>query len=344
MDIHNRRALKQMAGSRLAKATYHPGRLALIHTAIGLGAAFVVALIGYLLNVRMEQAGGLSGMGMRSVLGTVQTTLQYIVNLAMPFWEIGFIYAALRMARGEWVGPQSLTEGFRRFGPVLRLRLMTGLIYAGAAFACAYVSSFIFVLLPMSQPMMDMVMPMMETSADMEALMAAVEAIPQAELIQMITPYLVIFGIHYLAVALFLCYRFRFADFILMDEPGTGALRALRGSRMLTRRKRWALLKLDLSFWWFYLLLGVAVAVSYGDVLLGLAGITLPISEDVAYLVFYLLGMLVQLVLFRFSYSHVQTTWAVAYEELRQAPEVETVQRAPVQTEEPKALPWEENE
>ena len=344
MDIHNRRALKQMAGSRLAKATYHPGRLALIHTAVGLGAAFLVTLIGYLLNMRMEQAGGLSGMGMRSLLGTVQTTLQYIVNLAMPFWEMGFIYAALQMARGEWVGPQSLTEGFRRFGPVLRLRLMVGLIYAGAAFACAYICSFLFVLTPMSQPMMDLMMPMMEAGADMEALMAAVEAIPQGELIRMMVPYLVIFGIHYLAVALFLCYRFRFANFIVMDEPGTGALRALRGSRFLARRRGWALLKLDLSFWWFYLLLGVAVVVSFGDELLKLAGIALPISEDVAYLVFYLLGILVQLVLFRFAYSHVQTTWAVAYEELRQAPEVETVQRAPVQTDVPKALPWEENE
>ena len=341
MDIRNRRALKEAASARLAAAQYDPRRLALLHTGIGLGAAVMVMLINYLIGTQVETVGGLSGMGMRSLLGTVQTTLEYAVNIAMPFWEMGFIYAAVRMARGQQAGPGSLLEGFRRFGPVLRLWMMKLFLYFGAAVACVYASSFLFVLTPLATPMIETLLPLMESTATVEEVEAVLMQYPAEELMQMAVPYLVIFGCLFLVAALMLFYRFRVADFILMDEPKTGALLAMSLSTRMTRHNRWALLKLDLSFWWFYLLALVSVVVTYGDLLLPLMGVTLPMSADAAWFVFYLLGAVIQLGLYWYGYSHLQTTWAVAHDTLRQMLQEQlTAQVIPKPA--PQNLPWDD--
>ena len=337
MDIRNRRALKEAASAKLAGAQYDPRKLVLLHAAISLGAALLIALAEYYLNHQIESTGGLSGMGMRTVLETVQTTLQYVLNLALPFWEIGFLYAALQMARGERADLSSLPEGFRRFGPVFRLHLLEGIMYLGIAIACMYVSSLIFMLTPFSANMMEMFMPLMEQFSSIEQIELAVAELPLGELVQVMIPYFVIFGVLSLVVAAMLFYRFRVADFIVMDQPKTGALQALVGSSRMTRRKRMALLKLDLSFWWFYLLLAVALLISNGDLLLTWAGITLPFSANAAWFVFYLLGVLAQLAVYWYGRSYVQTTYAVAYEVL--------LQEQPEEPEQPvlnKALPWDD--
>ena len=334
MDILNRRALKTAAAEKLGQAEYDPKKLALLHTAIALGAAFLIALIDYYLSHQIEETGGLSGMGMRSILGTVQTTLQYVLNLALPFWEMGFVYAALQMARGERADFSALPEGFRRFGAVLRLRLLEGALYMAAVIVCTYVGSFVFMATPYALPMLELVEPFAE-SGSIEEIEEAIAAIPTEELLRMAVPFLVIFGVLILVVAAFLFYRFRMASFVVMDNPKSGALLALVASRRMTRRKRWALVKLDLSFWWFYLLVLLAAVVSYGDILLDYLGVPLPFSSDAAWFIFYLLGMLVQLAVYWYGYSFVQTTYATAYDVLRQQPEI-----VPTRKEPPKNLPW----
>ena len=83
------------------------------------------------------------------------------------------------------------------------------------------------------------------------------------------------------------------------------------------------------------LVLALTAVISYGDLLLAQAGVTLPMPAEVAWFVFYILGMLAQLALYWHSYSYVQTTYAVAYDVLRQQMEEEPVVEA-----QPKKLPW----
>lgn len=339
MDIRNRRALKEEARNALAGAAYDPRKLALIHTAVSVAVALLVTALDYFLNHQIENTvSGLSGMGSRRILATVQTTLTYIQTLALPFWEIGFVYAALRMLRGQPVGVQNLTEGFRRFGPVLRLRLLQAFLYFGAAVAGVYIASFLFMVTPYAQPMMAMLEPVMDTSMTVEEMQQMVAQFPAEELMGVMVPFFVIFAALYLVLALMLHYRFRVADYILMDQPGTGALRAMFGSMRMTRKKRWQLLKLDLSFWWYYLLLGVTGVIGYLDLILPQLGVALPMSSDVAWFAFYVLGLLGQLALFRYTKSYVLTTWATAYEVLQQ-PEPETV---PAPPQNPPKLPWDD--
>ena len=339
MDIRNRRALKEEARRSLAGASYDPRKLALIHTAVSVGVALLVTLLDYYLNHQIEgTASGLSGMGSRRILATVQTTLQFVQTLALPFWEIGFVYVALRLLRQQPVGFQNLPEGFRRFGPVLRLRLMQAFLYFGAAIASIYIASFLFMLTPFAQPMMTLLEPVMDVAITVEQAQQMVQQFPVEELMGVMVPFFVIFAAIYLVLALMLHYRFRVADFIVMDQPGAGALRAMFGSMRMTRKKRWQLLKLDVSFWWYYLLLGLTGVIGYLDLILPQFGVGLPISSDAAWFVCYILGLLAQLVLFWYAKSFVLTTWAAAYEVLQQAEETPV----PVQPQPKERLPWDE--
>jgi len=341
MDTSNPRALKDSASFRLSQATYPPRNLVLIHTGISLGAALVLALIQYYLETQIGSTGGLSGMGLRSVLETAQLTLQYALSIAMPFWNIGFIYVALQISKGEQATPKSLLEGFRRFGPVLRLQLLRGLVYFGVAIACIYASSFIFALTPLSAPLMDVFMPLMETASTMEELQLAVGQIPFNEMAQLIWPVLIIFGVLFGALAVLLFYRFRMADFVMMDRPNTSGLQALLFSGRMTRHHRMELFRLDLSFWWFYLLTALSMVASYADVILQYIAVELPVSPTVAWFGAYILGMLVQLLVYWKYYSYVKTTLAVAYEGLlQQMPEFPMPQPQPA----PKKLPWDDYE
>ena len=54
MDIRNRRALKEAASAKLAGAQYDPRKLVLLHAAISLGAALLIALAEYYLSHQIE--------------------------------------------------------------------------------------------------------------------------------------------------------------------------------------------------------------------------------------------------------------------------------------------------
>lgn len=340
MDIGNRRALKNTARERLARASYNPRTLALLHIAVSAGVALVITLINYYLNHQIADTGGLSGIGLRSILGTVQTVLQYAQMLVLPFWEIGFVFAALGFCREEQVRPASLLEGFRRFGPVLRMRIIEGLMYMGAAIGCAYLGAFLFAMTPLSGSMVELMEPMLSTDATIEQMEAMLQALPMDTLMKNLMPFFVMFGVVFLAVVLLLFYRFRLADFLIMDKPGTGALMALAMSNRMTRKHRWQLVKLDLSFWWFYGLQGLVMVISYLDLILPALGITLPISKDFAWFAFYVLGLIAQIVLFWYAHSYVQTTRATAYDALHQQLEVEII--TPQQPHQ--QLPWDDYE
>ena len=88
-ELHNQ------ANARLENAG-NPKRLALIHTAIALGASFLLTLINYLLSLGIADTGGLDGVGTRTLLSTAQAMLELAVMLALPFWQLGIFYAALR--------------------------------------------------------------------------------------------------------------------------------------------------------------------------------------------------------------------------------------------------------
>ena len=98
-----------------------------------------------------------------------------------------------------------------------------------------------------------------------------------------------------------------------MDHPQGGALAALRCSRQLMRGNWKAMFRVDLSFWWFYLLELFVTALGFGDVMLGLAGIEMTTDAFGSYLIFFSFYLCGQMALYWWKRNEVAVTYAHAY-------------------------------
>lgn len=313
MDIRDCRGLKNAAGEVLSRATYDPKKLMLIHTGATLALSLLLAALDFILEEQIGSTGGLSGMGTRSILTTAQSVLQLAQVIVLPFWGIGWLFVTLRLCRREQTGPDDLLEGFRRFFPVLRLMLLQGALYVGIAMASSYIASIIFIMTPWAEPLIG-VMEQFMASSDVTAMEVALDQVTA----QVAVPLMGILVVVFLILAVPFFYRFRMAEFVIMDSPRPGAMAALRESRRMMRGNTISLLKLDLSFWWFYGLELVVAVVAYLDVILGLLGVTLPWSSAAVYFVLLVLHSGCQLLLHWRCKPQVDVTYAKVYEALSQ--------------------------
>lgn len=316
---------KEKAALALQAARFSPAKLALIHTGIAVGLNLVIMVINYLLNQNM--GGGLAGMDTRAVLQTVQMALSTAYMILTPFWSMGLVGTILRLSRQESAQPEDLLEGFRRFGPTLRLMLLQGILYFAVMMACLNFATMIFTFTSLSDSMYAQLEPIVAGSTtgqlmlDTETIMAL-----QPSMI----PAYVIFGVLFCVVAIPLFYRFRMAQYVLMDQKGTGALAAMVLSARMMKGKRLQLFRMDLSFWWYYLLQLIIACAAYLDVLLPALGISLPISGDALLFGSFGLYLVLQLLFAYKCLAPVQTAYACAYDMLKeQMPPLPTAPQPP---------------
>ena len=302
----------QTAARESLKKADRPGRVILIHTGVILLLSLLLAGADYFLDQQISATGGLSGMGTRSVLVTVQSTLRLLQIIALPFWQIGYTYYTLKTAQGQESGVSDLYEGFRRFGPVLRLRLITAGMTALLGFASAYISSFLFTLTPWATPIMKKMEALMNGDLDDAALMEALMAVAQ----EAVVPIMILFGLCFLAGGIFLFFRFRLAEYWLMDHPQGGALAALRHSRMAMRGNVKKMFSIDLRFWWFYVLDVLVTALCYGDVIMSALGMEMTMNAFGHYVICFGLYAWAQMSLYWWKRNEVAVTYAHAYMQL----------------------------
>ena len=317
MNIRDRKGLKQTASTRLCESSYDPRLLALLYISVSVGVSLVLAIVTYILQEQIGGTGGLAGIGTRSVLVTVQAVLQLASTLLIPFWDMGLIYTSVQLARGKAAYPVSLTAGFRRFGPVLRLLLLRAAITLGLCILCANLSSGIFLMTPLSNPLLEILQSLEAEIISGNAANFTIDDATAAAMAQTLLPVIPIFLILFLIIAVPILYRLRMSDYLLMEEKKTGAFEAVILSWRMTRGRVFSLFRLDLSFWWFYGLQALSVVLLYGDWLLSVLGITLPMSADVTYFLMYGLYSIFSVAVFWRFGSYVQTTYAVAYDALR---------------------------
>lgn len=230
------------------------------------------------LDSQIGNTGGLEGIGMRSLLQTVQTILSYINQFFGPFWTAGFLAAMLAMVRGIRPKPRDLTEGFRR-----PLRILGYVAFEAAAallllVAVVNLSSILFTLSPMGADFAENMAPLL---LDAEALtpegLLNQELISLDALIASLLPMFVITGVLYLPLFAVMAYGFRLALYLVMDR-GIGAIPAHFLSLRLMRGHKLQMVRLDLSWWWYYLLGAVCYAVAYLPTVLLLLGVGLPMD------------------------------------------------------------------
>lgn len=315
-------------------------KLAAFHAGITAGVALVITLLQYGISLGIGNASGLAGLGTRSILQTVQTVLQWGNIVLMPFWMLGFTYAAMQWARGNTPIRQDLLTGFRRFGPYLRLMLIRVLLMFLILTFCANISSIFYMLTPASTQLMAMVADM-----DMDQMyeyLYAMDTAKQMQLLKSMTPMFIIWGILSCIILVPMFYRFRMAEYAILNRSGTGAMAAMLISNALTRRRKMQIFKLDLRFWWYYALELLCSLLCYGDILLTLAGVTLPVDGHVLYMGCYVLYLAALVCVRTAFFPKVQTTYALAYETLvEMAPVQERPAQKPADTD-PGKLPWDE--
>lgn len=302
---------KELARHSLDRASYDPKKLALLHMAAVVAATLLTSLLSYFLDLGIAGTGGLDGIGFRAVLSSAQSLLSLAVTVLLPFWELGLVFTGMQLAREKQVGPASLCAGFRRFMPALRLLLLQAAMYTGVIFACVYAAYTIFMFTPFFESTFAVLEPLLESADTLVLDDATVAAV-----LPTLVPMYVILAVVLLVVAAPMYYRYRMAQYALLD--GNGARKSMALSTHIMRGRRLALFKVDLRFWWYYGLQLLIAAVAYGDVLLPALGVTLPFGDTVCFWLFYGLSAALQLfAAWRFA-PLVQTAYAHCYDTYRQ--------------------------
>ena len=314
MTIPSFKILKANASDQLA-ASEQSGRIVALYTGILTAMALVVTVVNYTLGLQIDQLGGLSNMGTRSVLSTIQSVLPMIQSAVLMCLEIGYFAAMLRIARRQYASPQTLKLGFDRFWLLLRCTLLQAGIYMGLCMVAFWVSIQVFLVTPLAGPVQQIVEPL---AADPDFVVdMLLEEATYAGLVKAMIPLFVLFGGIYAALCIPVSYSFRMVNYIIIDKPGISAVKALKESRKMMRGSRMRLFKLDLSFWWWYLAMAALSVVCYGDMLLPMAGVELPLPSDAAYFVFFGLYLAGQFALFFFLRNRVEVVYAQVYDKLR---------------------------
>ena len=322
MDIRNRRAIHSRAAAAIAEAPSDPKKIALTYTLVSSVLALIYTLLSAFLTDRIDNTGGLGNMALRSILSTGQTILPLIQLIISSCLGLGYAMAVLRISRNEDARPQTLLDGFRHFGPMLRAVFFQALLYLSYGIISMYLSSFIFLATPFAEGFYAVMDPVMESvnAAGGELVVDESMMLAAGETLQpMIWIWLALFLLLFIPVF----FSYRMVTFCIADNPRQGALRSLHESKLLMRRNRFALLKLDLSMWWFYGLQVLISLICYGDVLLPMIGIQLPFSSTVNYYLFFVLSLIVQVITYYFLMNRVNVAYAVAYETLKYEDEAE---------------------
>lgn len=312
MDIRNTREIKNFAAQRLNGHTAAK-QLALICAAIITGTAFLNTGLNYLLNLCIGETGGLSNIGTRSILATIQTFFPYLRMVLIMCVELGYAAAMLRIARGQYTSPNTLRLGFDRFWLALRTRILEGMIYSLILFGCCYLAVQVFLLTPMSDATIAYMTPFLAQGMDA----AMLDDAAYNQLMSTMRPVFLIAICLYVILSIPILYRYRMVSFVIIDKPGIRARAALKESQTMMKGRRLQLFQLDVSLWLYYLLKVLATVVCYGDSLLPMVGITLPISETAGYFLFFAAYLVMEFVIFYFMQNHVTTTYALAYDSLR---------------------------
>ena len=315
MNIRNGKEIRSFAAGRLENARNN-SKIVLIYAALTLGSSVLVTLVNYVLGLQMEGLSGLSSFGKRNMLSSIRTLLPIALSLFSMCLDTGYLAAMLRMARGQYTSEQTLRLGFDRFWLLLRVSIFKAIRYTMTMFLCIYAGVMLFLVLPVSRPAMEVLAPYL---AEMSALSGelVLDEVGYMQFAQAVWPAYVICGIFAAAVMVPLWYSYRMTGYIVIDKPGMRAMQILRESKQMMRKNRLSLLKLDLGYWWYHLLILLARVVCYGDAILPLLGVRLPGNGDVWYFVFMTLYYAILFAAFYFFRSRVEVGYALAYDAVK---------------------------
>ena len=315
MNLRNIREIREVSQQKLEQSSVQR-KIVVIYAALALGLTALTAVASYILDLQIDNFGGLSNLGKRSLLSSIQSMLPFAQSLLAMCLDLGYLAAILRIARGMYTSPQTLRLGFDRFWLILRCSIFRGLILMGAMLGCMYAGIMIYMLTPFSGAAMEILSPLISEVSLLDTGIV-IDDVTYGLLVKAMLPAFVICGILMLAVGGPIYYSYRMVEYVVIDKPGMGALMALRESKQMMRGNRLQMLKLDVSLWWYYLPVVASAVLCYGDVLLPMCGVELPVSSTVAYFVFYGLYLAASFAVHFFLRNRAEVCYALAYEAVK---------------------------
>lgn len=318
MTIHNIPGLKQDARQAL-DACPAQKQIAFVYTAGLVGLSLLLTLADFILADRISGTGGLGNLGTHTLLSTIQAMLPILQMLLLVGWNTGYSVAVLKISRRQHADAHTLEEGFSLFWPMLRASLAEAMIYFSVIMFSFYLSMQIYMFTPWSNDLIALLEPAMPSILSTGTLVLDDAVLLPA--MDAMLPMMVLFVLLCAVLSIPVSYRLRMYCFCLIDAPRGGALRAIATSRRIMRRNCFRLFRLDLSFWWYHGLLAIAGAVQ----MLPLLGLPLPLSFDAQYYLFYGIYLILVTAVYTLMRNRVETTYAAAYETLREKPEENAV-------------------
>ena len=315
MNLGNLREIKNRSEERLRQSASQQ-KIVMIYAALTLGLMLLVTVTNYVLGMQMDNFGGLSNLGKRTMLSSVQSMLPVVQSLVIMCLDLGYLAAMLRIARGMYTSPQTLRLGFDRFWLLLRCGIFKGLIMTGVTFVSMYLGIMIFVLTPFSKAAVEIIAPIISQVSLLNTEIV-IDDVTYGLLMEAMLPAFGICGVLLLILGGPMYYNFRMVNYIIIDKPSIGAMMALRESKKMMKGHRLQLLKLDLSFWWYYLATGVAMVICYGDILLPMLGLELPVPEVVSFFGFYVLYLAASFGVHFFLRNRVEVCYGLVYDAVK---------------------------
>lgn len=310
MSIPSAKYLKVKAANRL-KTGKEPQKVVLIYAAILAAAALAGNLAGYLLDGQISQAVGLQGMNTRAVLSTATVVVTIAQLLLVEGLALGYCAAMLRIARGQYASGSTLKAGLERLWLLVRTRLLEGVILTAMSFALCMVVVNIYMLTPFSNRLVLSMMPLVEAGELTTEAMLSLWSTAYPVLL----PVTVLYVVALIPLLWYFSAVYRLVDYLLIEKPQLGALGALRESRRRMRGSMRMLLRVDLSFWWYYLL-QAATKVLYTGLILAALGVTLSVSPTVFLVAALVIYLAADFAVRYFFSNRVAVTYALFYDSL----------------------------
>ena len=306
MSIPSAKYLKKKASNRLQSGN-DPKKVVLVYAGIVALSSLVVTVVQDLLDSQISQTGGIQNIGTRSMLTTADTVLTIAQLLLVMCLTLGYTGSILRIARGQYASPNSLKAGGERIWVLLRTRLLQMLIMTAAAFALCFLVVNVCLLTPLS----NRVIAVMGTVSAEELLSNGLALIA---LYSAMLPIILIYLVALVPLLWYFSCTYRMVDYLLIDRPQLGAFGVLRESRRMMQGNMKMMLRVDLSFWWYYLLQALVSMLIYLNMVLAPFAIGLP--PEVLYWGTVVLYLAADFALRYFFSNKVAVTYALFYDSL----------------------------
>lgn len=306
MSIPSAKYLKKKASNRLQSGN-DPKKVVLVYAGIVALSSLVVTVVQDLLDSQISQTGGIQNIGTRSMLTTADTVLTIAQLLLVMCLTLGYTSSMLRIARGQYASPNSLKAGGERIWVLLRTRLLQMLIMTAAAFALCFLVINVCLLTPLS----NRVIAVMGTVSAEELLS---NGLALMALYSAMLPIILIYLVALVPLLWYFSCTYRMVDYLLIDRPQLGAFGVLRESRRMMQGNMKMMLRVDLSFWWYYLLQALVSVLVYLNMVLAPFAIGLP--PEVLYWGTVVLYLAADFALRYFFSNKVAVTYALFYDSL----------------------------